>query len=351
MALRAAGHDHSVGRSRPRRGPATLTILRPVAAGGSRLDEVVASLATALAGVRRVAVHGPDAADFAARLGAALPGATVAAGGAGDVVVVLRTGWDAGAEPPDPDVVVDFRNRSWPVLRHVAPHLPFGEAEQRRETQAFFALRAPGWDRRFPDDAPAYAAAVGTLAPPAGGVVADVGCGTGRALPALRDAVGPGGTVLALDLTAEMLAAARERAAASGAGLAQADGARLPLADGALSAVFTAGYLPHVADPVAALRELARVTRPGARIAILELSEPRGGLLGPLARFHVHQVVPWVGALLSGAREYRYLQRSIAAFPPPDEFARLMKESGILVESVEPLTFGACHLYVGTPAT
>ena len=268
MALRAAGHDHSVGRSRPRRGPATLTILRPVAAGGSRLDEVVASLATALAGVRRVAVHGPDAADFAARLGAALPGATVAAGGAGDVVVVLRTGWDAGAEPPDPDVVVDFRNRSWPVLRHVAPHLPFGEAGRRRETQAFFALRAPGWDRRFPDDAPAYAAAVGALAPPAGGVVADVGCGTGRALPALRDAVGPGGTVLALDLTAEMLAAARERAAASGAGLAQADGARLPLADGVLSAVFTAGYLPHVADPVAALRELARVTRPGARLAL-----------------------------------------------------------------------------------
>jgi demethylmenaquinone methyltransferase/2-methoxy-6-polyprenyl-1,4-benzoquinol methylase len=99
------------------------------------------------------------------------------------------------------------------------------------------------------------------------------------------------------------------------------------------------------------LRELARVTRPGGRIAILELSEPRGGLLGSLARFHVHQVVPWLGALLSGAREYRYLQKSIAAFPPAEEFARLMKESGIVVESVQALTFGVCHLYVGTPAT
>ena len=58
-----------------------------------------------------------------------------------------------------------------------------------------------------------------------------------------------------------------------------------------------------------------------------------------------------IGALLSGAREYRYLQKSIAAFPPSEEFAGLMKESGIVVESVQALTFGVCHLYVGTPAT
>jgi SAM-dependent methyltransferase len=65
-----------------------------------------------------------------------------------------------------------------------------------------------------------------------------------------------------------MLEAARERAAAAGAGLVLADGARLPLADGALSAVFTAGYLPHVADPEAGLRELARVARPGAPLVL-----------------------------------------------------------------------------------
>jgi len=118
-----------------------------------------------------------------------------------------------------------------------------------------------------------------------------------------------------------------------------------------VDAVSMAFGIRNVPDRGRALRELARVTRPGGRIAILELSEPRGGLLGPLARFHVHRVVPWLGALLSGAREYRYLQRSIAAFPSPDEFGRLMKASGIVVESSEALTFGVCHLYVGTPAT
>jgi demethylmenaquinone methyltransferase/2-methoxy-6-polyprenyl-1,4-benzoquinol methylase len=54
--------------------------------------------------------------------------------------------------------------------------------------------------------------------------------------------------------------------------------------------------------------------------------------------------------LLSGAREYRYLQRSIAAFPPPAAFADLMRANGMRVEYVDPLTFGVCHLYVGTPA-
>jgi demethylmenaquinone methyltransferase/2-methoxy-6-polyprenyl-1,4-benzoquinol methylase len=92
---------------------------------------------------------------------------------------------------------------------------------------------------------------------------------------------------------------------------------------------------------------MARVTRPGGRVAVLELSEPRGGILAPLARFHVHTVVPWMGALLSGAKEYRYLQRSIAAFPPAEEFAAMMETAGLRARAVEPLTFGVCHLYVG----
>ncbi len=73
------------------------------------------------------------------------------------------------------------------------------------ETRAFFASRASSWDTRFGDDMPAYAAAVARAGIPRGGVVVDVGCGTGRALPALRRAVGPDGSVIAADLTPEML--------------------------------------------------------------------------------------------------------------------------------------------------
>jgi demethylmenaquinone methyltransferase / 2-methoxy-6-polyprenyl-1,4-benzoquinol methylase len=166
----------------------------------------------------------------------------------------------------------------------------------------------------------------------------------------------PGIRVVGVDPSSEMLRVGRAKVEA--AGLAERvtlqTGSAEDLssfADGSVDAVSMAFGIRNVPDRPRALRELARVTRPGGRIAILELSEPRSGILGPLARLHVHQIVPWVGGLLSGAREYRYLQKSIAAFPPPSEFARLMADSGMRVQSVEPLTFGACHLYVGTPLT
>ncbi len=130
------------------------------------------------------------------------------------------------------------------------------------------------------------------------------------------------------------------------------DAQALAFADSSFDGVSIAFGIRNVPDRARALREMARVTKPGGRVAVLELSEPEsGGLLGPLARFHVHTLVPWVGSLISGAAEYRYLQRSIAAFPSATEFARLMQEHGLDVLRVEPLTFGVCHLYVATPAS
>ncbi|MGH9185207.1 MAG: class I SAM-dependent methyltransferase [Acidimicrobiales bacterium] len=136
------------------------------------------------------------------------------------------------------------------------------------ETRAFFAQRAHGWDERFPDDGPAYERAVADLAARPGGVVLDVGCGTGRALPSL--ARGPGGARLAvgLDVTAEMLAVARPAADQAAAALVLGDASHLPFPPAAFDAVFAAGFLPHLADPEAGLAELARVTRAGGRLAL-----------------------------------------------------------------------------------
>ncbi|MFJ7529597.1 methyltransferase domain-containing protein [Streptomyces griseus] len=132
----------------------------------------------------------------------------------------------------------------------------------------FFTPRAAGWDSRFPDDGPAYATAAGLLGLRPGDAVLDAGCGTGRALPALRAAVGPEGTVLGVDLTPAMLEAA-VRAGRGGSGtLVRADVARLPLRDGALDAVFGAGLISHLASPEADAAELARVVRPGGVLAL-----------------------------------------------------------------------------------
>jgi SAM-dependent methyltransferase len=135
-------------------------------------------------------------------------------------------------------------------------------------TRAFFGPRAAGWEDRFPDDDPLYRAAVAELAVPPGGAVADIGCGTGRALPALRASVGPSGTVIGIDLTVQMLAEATRRGRAGSAALVLADVLTLPLADDVLDAVFAAGLVSHLTDPVAGLAELARVCRPGGRLAL-----------------------------------------------------------------------------------
>jgi demethylmenaquinone methyltransferase/2-methoxy-6-polyprenyl-1,4-benzoquinol methylase len=127
------------------------------------------------------------------------------------------------------------------------------------------------------------------------------------------------------------------------------DAQALEFADQTFDGVCIAFGIRNVPDRARALAEMARVTRPGGRVAILELSEPRRGLLAPLARFHIRRMVPRLGALLSGSREYSYLQSSIAAFPPPETFADMMRAAGLDVLAVTPLSLGVCHLYVGTP--
>jgi SAM-dependent methyltransferase len=194
-----------------------------------------------------------------------------------DVVIWLRTppaspghceDGEAGA-----DIIVDLHDPAWPVIRRVAAPLAGHGQWYIAETRAFFAPRAATWDTRFGDDLPAYAAAVAQAGVPGNGVVIDVGCGTGRALPALRRAVGPHGTVIALDLTPEMLRCARAQSRAARAALVLADARHLPLADASVDAVFAAGLIMHLPDTEAGLRQLARVTRPGG---LLILFHPSG---------------------------------------------------------------------------
>jgi demethylmenaquinone methyltransferase/2-methoxy-6-polyprenyl-1,4-benzoquinol methylase len=162
----------------------------------------------------------------------------------------------------------------------------------------------------------------------------------------------PGVRIVGLDPSQGMLSIGREKVTRENLEdrieLELGDAENLPFEDASFDGVCIAFGIRNVPDRARALREMGRVTRPGGRIAILELSEPRG-VLGPLARFHVHTLVPFIGSLLSGRSEYRYLERSIAAFPSAQAFADLMRASGLDVLRVEPLTFGVCHLYVAAP--
>ncbi|MFI5756864.1 class I SAM-dependent methyltransferase [Streptomyces sp. NPDC051569] len=156
-------------------------------------------------------------------------------------------------------------------------------AHDHTHVREFFGARAADWDARFPDDGPAYAAAVADLGVRPGDAVLDAGCGTGRALPPLRDAVGPAGTVLGVDLTPAMLDAAVRAGRRSDGRLLLADVARLPVRPAALDAVFAAGLIAHLPRPDEGLRELARVVRPGGRLALFH-PLGRGALAARQAR-------------------------------------------------------------------
>lgn len=156
-----------------------------------------------------------------------------------------------------------------------------------RETREFFAAKAATWEEKFPDDGPVFAAAIAEMALPSEGLVLDAGCGTGRAFPLLRDAVGAAGRVVGVDVTPEMIRSARDRGRAEFGRLLIADVGWLPLRDGVADGVLASGLISHVPRPAAVLAELARVTRPGGRLALFHpvgravLAARRGRTLTP----------------------------------------------------------------------
>ncbi len=188
-------------------------------------------------------------------------------------------------------------------------------------------------------------------ATPTGGEVLDVATGTADVALTIANHA-PSLRVVGVDPSAGMLERGRTKVRNAGLDgridLSIADGLALPFADDRFDAACVSFGIRNFKDRALGLAELTRVTRAGGLVAILELAEPRdSGLLGAAARTHVRHVVPRLGAILSGSREYRYLQDSIAAFPPAAEFSAMMRDAGLLQVEARPMTFGAVVLFVG----
>lgn len=163
----------------------------------------------------------------------------------------------------------------------------------------------------------------------------------------------PEAQIVGLDPSSRMLEVGRRKIEQLRLGkrieFVQGDAQSLPFPDQSFDAITMAFGIRNVPDRTAALSEIARVARPGARIAFLELTEPNGHGLAWLARLHVHFVVPALGAILSGPREYAYLSRSIRAFPAPPDFVKLAEQSGLQLIRLSPFSLGACHLFLMAP--
>ena len=174
--------------------------------------------------------------------------------------------------------------------------------------------------------------------------VLDACCGTGDfAVAASR----LGGTVTGLDFSPRMLERARKKL--KSATWVEGDLLALPFEDGSFDSATVGFGVRNVADLPLALRELRRVLAPGGRLAILEITQPRG-VLAPFYRVWFDRIVPLLGKGLKGGEAYSYLPASVRRFPGPDELAALMRDSGL--DDVQFRTFagGIVALHIGRVA-
>jgi demethylmenaquinone methyltransferase/2-methoxy-6-polyprenyl-1,4-benzoquinol methylase len=149
--------------------------------------------------------------------------------------------------------------------------------------------------------------------------VLDACCGTGDlALAAERE----GGVVTGLDFSPRMLERARRKSAT--VRWVQGDLLALPFDDASFDAATVGFGVRNVADLDAALVELGRVLRPGGRLAILEITRPRG-ILRPFFTLWFDRIVPLLGKVLPGGRAYTYLPASVRRFPGAEDLAALLE--------------------------
>ncbi|MFC6988014.1 class I SAM-dependent methyltransferase [Haloplanus sp. GCM10025708] len=160
-------------------------------------------------------------------------------------------------------------------------------------------------------------AAVDALDPSPGDTVLELGCGTGANFPALREAVGPEGTVVGVDLTAGMLSRARARIDREGwanVHVVRGDATHPPVARA--DAVFASFLVGMLADPGEAVRTWLDHLRPGGWIALLDLARstrPVAGALNPLFRAFVLASSPRGTRRYHGESPTRVLDRRVAA--------------------------------------
>ena len=224
--------------------------------------------------------------------------------------------------------------------------LPEGEEKVAAVREMFDAI-APRYDlvnriMTFRLDVRWRRKAVRRLALAEGSTVIDLAAGTGDLCIDLQRA---GHRPLAFDLSFGMLAADR-----SASPRVQADILRLPLRAGSVDGATCGFALRNLVDLPAFFGELARVVRPGGRIALLDVGVPHNRVIRWGNKIYFGKVVPKIGALLSDGAAYRYLPRSIAYLPPREKLVEMLRAAGFADAEHNQLSGGLTQLMVGTRA-
>jgi len=180
--------------------------------------------------------------------------------------------------------------------------------------------------------------------------VLDCATGTGDLAIEYKKAVGNRGYVLGTDFCKEMIDHAPAKAQKNRLVIdfEVADAMDLPYEDNRFDVSSIAFGIRNVDDPVVALREMARVVKPGGKVVVLEFGQPKGIMKFPY-ELYSQTIMPTVGGWLSGNKDaYTYLPKTSAAFPAGQKFLSLMEQTGSFAETIaKKLTGGIAYVYVG----
>ncbi len=222
--------------------------------------------------------------------------------------------------------------------------LPQGEEKARRVRGMFDAIAGrydllnrvmtfgmdSGWRRR----------AVRELRLPGHSLVLDLACGTGDFC---RELQRNGYRAIGVDFSHGMLISAKTNAP-----LVEADILTLPLDDSSADGATCGFALRNVVDLRAFFAELSRVLRPGGRVALLEASEPASPAMRLGHSVYFRHVVPVIGGVLSDREAYRYLPKSMAYLPPPEELVEMRHDAGFPDAERSQLSGGIAQVLTGT---
>jgi demethylmenaquinone methyltransferase / 2-methoxy-6-polyprenyl-1,4-benzoquinol methylase len=174
-------------------------------------------------------------------------------------------------------------------------------------------------------------------------LVADIGCGTGDLARCL---VEQGHQAVGIDMSLGML----HEADTGGAPVVLSDAAMLPLGDGTVDGAVSGFALRNFAELLAVIVELARVVRPGGRIALLDVAQPERRLVKFGYSVWFNHAVPRIGAFLSDRDAYRYLPASVAYLPRYEELASMLGDTGFSAMRRDLLTGGIVQVITATRA-
>ena len=195
-----------------------------------------------------------------------------------------------------------------------------------------------GQDRRWRKDV------LDAVEPKAGELVLDLAAGTGTSSLPFTEA---GATVIPCDFSVGMLQVGKK--ARPALPFVAGDGTKLPFADGTFDAVTISFGLRNIVDPVAGLRELRRVTRPGGRLVVCEFSHPTNSVFRTVYMEYLMKALPAIARGVSSSPDaYVYLAESIRAWPDQQGLARLIHQAGWTRCQIRNLSGGIVALHRAT---